>query len=115
MALPDVPDGDVAFASAEVESAMYRVFGGVNRNYKTKSRSLSFNIKDPKNPDLRRRVLAGDVTGKASTLYTNIIVCRKQTVSPGTSSLFLSSFTIPSRIGACALLCPIAIIPTCSC
>lgn len=111
MALPDVPDGDVAFASAEVESAMYRVFGGVNRNYKTKSRSLSFNIKDPKNPDLRRRVLAGDVTGEALILYSNRVVCRKQIVLSGTSSLFSSSLTIPCEIGACALLCSMLLYP----
>ena len=68
MALPDVPGGDVAFASAEVECAMYAASGGVNKDYKTITRRLSFNIKDPKNPDLRRKVLAGDVTGKHTPL-----------------------------------------------
>lgn len=63
MALPEVPGGDVAFASAEVECAMHAASGGVNKDYRMKSRKLTFNIKDPRNPDLRRRVLAGDVTG----------------------------------------------------
>jgi transcription elongation factor S-II len=66
MALPEVPGGDVAFASAEVECAMYASCGGVTKDYRTMTRRLSFNIKDPKNPDLRRRVLAGDVTGKTA-------------------------------------------------
>lgn len=69
MALPDVPGGDVAFASAEVECAMYAASGGVNKEYVKISRRLSFNIKDANNPDLRRKVLAGDVTGKRSPLH----------------------------------------------
>ena len=69
MALPDVPGGDVAFASAEVECAMYAASGGVNKEYMKISRRLSFNIKDANNPDLRRKVLAGDVTGKPSPRY----------------------------------------------
>ena len=64
MALPDVPNGDVAFACSEVECAIYAAAGGVNKDYKAKSRRLSFNIKDPRNPDLRRRVLKGEITGK---------------------------------------------------
>ncbi|CAK0785785.1 hypothetical protein CVIRNUC_008996 [Coccomyxa viridis] len=62
MALPDVPNGDVAFACSEVECAIYAAAGGVNKDYKAKSRRLSFNIKDPRNPDLRRRVLKGEIT-----------------------------------------------------
>jgi hypothetical protein len=69
MALPEVPGGDVAFASAEVECAMHAASGGVNKEYTKKSRRLSFNIRDPNNPDLRRRVLAGDVTGKQTALW----------------------------------------------
>ena len=64
MAMPDVPNGDVAFACSEVECAIFAAAGGVNKDYKAKSRRLSFNIKDPKNPDLRRRVLKGEITGK---------------------------------------------------
>ena len=64
MAMPDVPNGDVAFACSEVECAIYAAAGGVNKDYKAKSRRLSFNIKDPRNPDLRRRVLKGEITGK---------------------------------------------------
>ena len=63
LAMPDVRNGDVAFACSEVECAIFAATGGVNKDYKAKSRRLSFNIKDPRNPDLRRRVLKGEITG----------------------------------------------------
>ena len=74
MAMPDVPNGDVAFACSEVECAIYAAAGGVNKDYKAKSRRLSFNIKDPKNPDLRRRVLKGEITGKR-TIHCYLNCC----------------------------------------
>jgi transcription elongation factor S-II len=37
--------------------------GGVNPRYKAKYRSLIFNLKDAANPDLRRRVLSGEIPG----------------------------------------------------
>ncbi|GFH07213.1 uncharacterized protein HaLaN_01983, partial [Haematococcus lacustris] len=40
---------------------MFAQSRGVNQQYKAKFRSLSFNLKDPKNPDLRARVLEGDI------------------------------------------------------
>ena len=46
----------------DVESEMYRHFGGVNRKYKEKARSLLFNLKDRSNPELRARVLSGEIT-----------------------------------------------------
>ena len=42
---------------------MFKQNGGVNTAYKTKYRSLSFNLKDINNPDLRRKVLAGHIAG----------------------------------------------------
>lgn len=48
--------GDPCAAAVSVENAMHRQNGGVNQKYKAKYRTLSFNLKDPKNPDLRARV-----------------------------------------------------------
>lgn len=47
--------------AVSVESAMFEKFGKSNGAQKLKYRSIMFNIKDPKNPDLRRRVLLGEV------------------------------------------------------
>ena len=47
--------------AAEVEVALFQHGGGVTAEYKAKFRSLSFNLKDANNPDLRRRVLSGEV------------------------------------------------------
>ncbi|CAL8471299.1 g10841 [Coccomyxa elongata] len=63
LAREDAPDRDVGAAASEAESAMYRQNGGVNARYKAKYRSLIFNLKDANNPDLRRRVLSGEITG----------------------------------------------------
>ncbi|TXG57511.1 hypothetical protein EZV62_015340 [Acer yangbiense] len=47
--------------AVSVESAMFEKLGKSNGAQKLKYRSVMFNIKDPKNPDLRRRVLLGEV------------------------------------------------------
>ncbi|KAL5738952.1 hypothetical protein ACOSP7_027902 [Xanthoceras sorbifolium] len=47
--------------AVSVESLMYEKLGKSNGAQKLKYRSIMFNIKDPKNPDLRRRVLLGEV------------------------------------------------------
>ena len=40
---------------------MFKEYGGASsKDYKAKFRQLSFNLKDPKNPDLRRSVLSGE-------------------------------------------------------
>lgn len=44
-----------------VESALFEKWGGSTGSQKAKYRSLIFNLKDPKNPDFRRKVLLGDV------------------------------------------------------
>lgn len=46
----------------DIEAELYRNFGGVNKKYKEKARSLLFNLKDRLNPELRLRVLAGEIT-----------------------------------------------------
>ncbi|XAR55728.1 hypothetical protein NMG60_11035909 [Bertholletia excelsa] len=44
-----------------VESVMFEKMGRSNGAQKVKYRSIMFNLKDPKNPDLRRKVLLGEV------------------------------------------------------
>ena len=48
--------GDPCAAAVDVEEAMYVQNSGVNQKYKAKYRTLAFNLKDPKNPDLRAKV-----------------------------------------------------------
>jgi hypothetical protein len=40
-----------------IEAAMAKKFGGMSKEYKAKYRSISFNLKDARNPDLRRKVI----------------------------------------------------------
>lgn len=68
--------GEVA---AEVESAIYNRFGGqTGAEYSSKVRTLSFNLKDPNNPNLRARVLTGVVDPQVS---------RQQSASPAASTV----------------------------
>ena len=46
----------------DIELAMHASLDGVSAKYKSKYMQLSFNLKDPKNPDLRRKVVLGDIT-----------------------------------------------------
>eukprot|EP00270_Netrium_digitus_P016824 TRINITY_DN608_c0_g1_i3.p2 TRINITY_DN608_c0_g1~~TRINITY_DN608_c0_g1_i3.p2 ORF type:complete len:140 (+),score=33.20 TRINITY_DN608_c0_g1_i3:711-1130(+) len=47
-----------------VESELWSTFGGKkeSKEYKAKYRSISFNLKDSNNPDLRRRLLLGEIS-----------------------------------------------------
>ncbi|GAV84758.1 TFIIS_C domain-containing protein/TFIIS_M domain-containing protein/Med26 domain-containing protein [Cephalotus follicularis] len=47
--------------AVSVESTLFEKMGRSNGNQKFKYRSIIFNIKDPNNPDLRRKVLLGEV------------------------------------------------------
>ncbi|KAL5734520.1 hypothetical protein ACOSP7_032381 [Xanthoceras sorbifolium] len=47
--------------AVSVESVMFENWGKSNGTQKTKYRSTLFNLKDPKNPDFRRKVLLGHV------------------------------------------------------
>ncbi|XP_030534107.1 uncharacterized protein LOC115743459 [Rhodamnia argentea] len=56
----------MAFQSPEVlassiEAELFKLFGGVNKKYKEKGRSLLFNLKDRSNPELRERVVSGEI------------------------------------------------------
>ncbi|KVI10038.1 transcription elongation factor TFIIS-like [Cynara cardunculus var. scolymus] len=60
--LRDEVDGcDPYRVAVSVESAMFEKWGRSNGAQKFKYRSIMFNIKDPKNPDFRRKVLLGHV------------------------------------------------------
>ncbi|XXG63740.1 hypothetical protein AAC387_Pa05g1854 [Persea americana] len=45
----------------KIESELFKLFGGVNKKYKEKGRSLLFNLKDRNNPELRERVMSGEI------------------------------------------------------
>ncbi|KAK9827698.1 hypothetical protein WJX81_001573 [Elliptochloris bilobata] len=63
LAAGGVPGADAGAAAADVEVAMFRQAGGVTPGYKATYRRLVQNLRDPANPDLRRRVLAREITG----------------------------------------------------
>lgn len=48
----------------EIEESLFQMFRGVTREYKAKYRSISFNLRNPKNPDLRANVMKGNISGK---------------------------------------------------
>lgn len=45
----------------KIEAELFKIFGGVNKKYKEKGRSLLFNLKDRNNPTLRERVMSGEI------------------------------------------------------
>ena len=50
---------DVAQTAIAIENAMHAQWSDTGKEYKAKFRQLSFNLKDPKNPDLRQSVADG--------------------------------------------------------
>ncbi|KAL4855393.1 Transcription elongation factor TFIIS [Chlorella vulgaris] len=53
--------GDPVMAAVAVENEIFNQNNGVSQAYKAKFRNLHFNLKDAGNPDLRRKVLSGDI------------------------------------------------------
>lgn len=47
--------------ASRIEAELFKLFGGVNKKYKEKGRSLLFNLKDRNNPELRERVMSGEI------------------------------------------------------
>ncbi|KAG9459347.1 hypothetical protein H6P81_003855 [Aristolochia fimbriata] len=47
--------------AAQIEEELFKFHGGVNKKYKEKGRSLLFNLKDRNNPELRERVMSGEI------------------------------------------------------
>ncbi|XP_059442177.1 transcription elongation factor TFIIS-like [Corylus avellana] len=58
---PDVTACDPVRVAASVESAMFEKIGWSNGIKKAKYRSVMFNLNDPENPNLRRKVLLGQI------------------------------------------------------
>ncbi|KAF4358542.1 hypothetical protein G4B88_015927 [Cannabis sativa] len=46
----------------KIEAELFKLFGCVNKKYKEKGRSLLFNLKDRNNPELRDRVMRGEIS-----------------------------------------------------
>jgi len=73
-----VPSGAVAQAAQAVEAACYAAFQGLSKEYKTRMRSLQFNLKDPSNPGLRARVLLSELQPHQLVLLTPDQLASKQ-------------------------------------
>lgn len=58
----DVDEKAVEQVATDVEEALYRLFKDVGMKYKAKYRSLIFNIKDPKNLGLFRKIVEKQIT-----------------------------------------------------
>lgn len=59
--------GEVAILTPEnlafkIEAELLKLFGDVNKKYREKGRSLMFNLKDRNNPELRERVMSGEIS-----------------------------------------------------
>ena len=71
---PITPDKSEALGLS-IEHALYTTFAtsepGYGAEYKNRFRSVSFNLKDPKNTSLRERVLNGTLTPEALVKLTN--------------------------------------------
>ncbi|XP_043919789.1 PHD finger protein 3 [Protopterus annectens] len=61
MSLPEDRPGKVA---GKIEKELFTFFRDTDLKYKNKYRSLSFNLKDPKNKVLFKRVLRGEITAE---------------------------------------------------
>lgn len=62
------PAAQVLAAAKDVEEAVFAGEKGTTPGYRVKFRSLVSNLKDLRNPNLRRRVVTGEISGKK--LYT---------------------------------------------
>ncbi|XP_013365658.1 PREDICTED: SPOC domain-containing protein 1-like, partial [Chinchilla lanigera] len=59
---PGLSEEGVKGIAADIEAALFDLTLGTTCRYKTKYRSLLFNLRDPRNPDLFLKVVRGDVT-----------------------------------------------------
>ncbi|MEW5298895.1 MAG: hypothetical protein WDW36_001968 [Sanguina aurantia] len=86
--------------AAEVEQQLYTLHGGLNAEYKAKFRSLIFNMRDAANPELRARVLRGELTppvlvtmGAAELASRTLSEWRCKRQEEATKAVFLDSET----------------------
>ncbi|CAH8353402.1 unnamed protein product [Eruca vesicaria subsp. sativa] len=56
------PFEDPNLLATKIELELFKLFGGVNKKYKEKGRSLLFNLKDKNNPELRESVMSGKIS-----------------------------------------------------
>ncbi|XP_051151695.1 uncharacterized protein LOC127265757 isoform X2 [Andrographis paniculata] len=50
------------YLAFQIEAELFKLFGDVNKKYREKGRSLLFNLKDRNNPELRARVMSGEIS-----------------------------------------------------
>ncbi|KAJ0243297.1 SPOC domain / Transcription elongation factor S-II protein [Hirschfeldia incana] len=55
---------DPELLASKIEMELFKLFGGVNKKYREKGRSLLFNLKDKNNPELRERVMSGAISAE---------------------------------------------------
>ena len=60
-----VASGDEGPLASAIEQAMFDTMDGTSSQYKAKFQQLHFNLKDAKNPDLRRKVVLGIIDADA--------------------------------------------------
>ena len=65
-----MPD-EILSVAKQIEAAAYAKAGSVNDTYKGKMRSLFQNLKSKSNPQLRKRVLTGEVPAKKFVVMTH--------------------------------------------
>lgn len=58
------PPEAILRAAKEIEAAVFVAENGTTAAYRTKLRSLFMNLKDPKNPELRERVVTAEISGE---------------------------------------------------
>ncbi|MBN3325169.1 TCEA2 protein, partial [Atractosteus spatula] len=61
---------DCEHLAAQIEDCIYREFKSTDMKYKTRLRSRISNLKDQKNPDLRRSVLCGSISAERIATMT---------------------------------------------
>mmetsp|Transcript_84593 Transcript_84593/g.225942 ORF Transcript_84593/g.225942 Transcript_84593/m.225942 type:complete len:132 (-) Transcript_84593:47-442(-) len=62
-----------------MEDAVHTHFKGVNEQYLGQVKSLSFNLKDPNNPDFVSRIVSGDIaTSEVATLTSSQMAAKKK-------------------------------------
>ncbi|XP_058516807.1 SPOC domain-containing protein 1 isoform X2 [Ochotona princeps] len=75
--LPELPDLALSEEAVEaiatsIEAALLDLTQGTNGRYKSKYRSLLFNLRDPRNPDLFLKIIQGEVTPHDLVRMTSI-------------------------------------------
>jgi transcription elongation factor S-II len=58
----DIQKSEIIKLAVEIEVELLKVHNGISVPYKNKFRQLHFNLKNDKNPDLRRKVVVGEIT-----------------------------------------------------